>query len=508
MIRVLARRFGLALGTLLALSFLMYGVLNIAMDPLDDLRSSPSLNREALMEARIRQLGLDRPWWERWWQWLLDVFRGDFGEAWRSGQHVNDMLVGAIQTSVQLVFSATLIAVLVGVTVGLVSALRQYTAFDYTITFVAFVMYALPVFWFAVLLKQFGAIGVNDYLNNPVVNWPALLIVSVISGLFWAGALGGNTRRKLIVFGVAFAVTIGILAYALLSGWVENPRLGFVGVAVLGIAAAVGMTAVFAGMQNKRALYSALATAVVGVVLYMPMQYFFYYVPMSDLLALGLLVVAIIVGAAVGWAFGGPDRGVSIRGAVVVAIVQAAAIFADRVLQGWQLYVNASVIGGRPIATIGSQTPNLGGDYWITQLDKATHLVLPTIALVVISFATYTRYQRGAMLEVLNQDYIRTARAKGLPERVVIVRHALRNALMPLASVVPIDIITMIGGAVLTETIFSWAGMGRMFVNALMLSEIDPVMIYIMITGALAMIANLAADFLYAIIDPRIRVNA
>jgi len=170
--------------------------------------------------------------------------------------------------------------------------------------------------------------------------------------------------------------------------------------------------------------------------------------------------------------------------------------------------VNASVIGGRPIATIGSQTPNLGGDYWITQLDKATHLVLPTIALVVISFATYTRYQRGAMLEVLNQDYIRTARAKGLPERVVIVRHALRNALMPLASVVPIDIITMIGGAVLTETIFSWAGMGRMFVNALMLSEIDPVMIYIMITGALAMIANLAADFLYAIIDPRIRVNA
>lgn len=78
---------------------------------------------------------------------------------------------------------------------------------------------------------------------------------------------------------------------------------------------------------------------------------------------------------------------------------------------------------------------------------------------------------------------------------------------MLLASVVLIDIITMIGGAVLTETIFSWAGMGRMFVNALMLSEIDPVKIYIG-TGALAMIANLAADFLYAIIDPRIRVNA
>ena len=111
------------------------------------------------------------------------------------------------------------------------------------------------------------------------------------------------------------------------------------------------------------------------------------------------------------------------------------------------------------------------------------------------------------MLEVLNQDYIRTARAKGLSERVVIVRHALRNALMPLASVVPVDFITLIGGAVITETIFSWAGMGRLFIDSMNNQEVDPVMFYIMLTGALAMIANLVADFLYAIIDPRIRVN-
>ena len=148
------------------------------------------------------------------------------------------------------------------------------------------------------------------------------------------------------------------------------------------------------------------------------------------------------------------------------------------------------------------------GDFWYQTVDSFTHLLLPSIALVLISFATYTRYSRGSMLEVMNQDYIRTARAKGLTERTVIMRHALRNALLPLASIVPVDIITLIGGAVLTETIFGWAGMGRMFVDSLSKADIDPVMAYILITGILAVVANIVADFVYAILDPRIRVNA
>ena len=196
------------------------------------------------------------------------------------------------------------------------------------------------------------------------------------------------------------------------------------------------------------------------------------------------------------------------RGAAIVAVIMSIAVYVDRVLQGWDIYMGASIINRRPIATIGAQTPNLGGDFWISQLDRWTHLLSPTIALVLISFAGYTRYQRGSMLEVMNQDYIRTARAKGLSERVVITRHALRNALLPLASIVPVDFITMIGGAVITETIFNWSGMGRLFITSLTGSEIDPIMAYIMITGALAMIANLVADFVYGLLDPRIRVNA
>ena len=90
----------------------------------------------------------------------------------------------------------------------------------------------------------------------------------------------------------------------------------------------------------------------------------------------------------------------------------------------------------------------------------------------------------------------------------MIVRHALRNALLPLASIIPLDLIGLIGGAVITETIFGWSGMGKMFIDSMNTSQIDPVMAYIMIVGALAMFANLVADFLYAVLDPRIRVNA
>ncbi|HRA06689.1 MAG TPA: ABC transporter permease, partial [Propionicimonas sp.] len=430
------------------------------------------------------------------------------GVAWSTQQRVNDMLPGAIATSVQLVLAATLIAIVLGVIVGLISALRQYTTFDYSITFVSFVLYALPVFWVAVLLKQFLAIGLNDYLNNPTVSWPAIIVVALISGLFWAGAIGGDNRKKLLTLAIAGVVTFGALAYLLVSDWLLNPRIGFVGVAVIGLAWAVAVTIVFAGINNRRALYSALTTAVVGVVAHYAMQWLFYYVPANWTLMFVLLLVAIGCGVLIGWLFGGPDRAVSMRGGALVAVIMAGLTFVDRVMQGWSLYFNSNAIKGRPIATIGSETPGLGGDFWITQLDRFTHLLLPTIALVLISFASYTRYQRGSMLEVLNQEYIRTARAKGLTERVVIVRHALRNALLPLASVVPVDIISLIGGAVITETIFGWNGMGKMFVTSLRASEADPVMAYVMITGALAMIANLVADFLYALLDPRIRVNA
>lgn len=507
MIRFLARRLVMALGILLTISVAVYAVLTVAMDPLDDLRQSTAPNKEQLIASRVRQLRLNDPWYERYWSWLTHFVRGDLGTAWRSQQPVADMIPNAVATSVHLIFAATVIATLVGITIGVVSALRQYTAFDYAIVFVSFVLFALPIFWVAVLLKEYLAIGLNDYLADPHPNWPAVAVVSVISGMFWAGALGGRLRRQAIVFASAFAVTFATLAYILTSGWLQDPALGIVGVALVALATAVAVSVIMAGTKNRRALGAALVTAVIGIALYMPLQYLFAGYEMTSLFIFGLLLVALAVAALVGWLFGGPDRGVSIRAAMIVAFVTSVAVYIDQVMQVWKPYVKSPAIHGRPIATIGSSTPNLGGDYWVRQLDQFTHLLLPSVALILISFATYTRYERGATLEVLNQDYIRTARAKGLPERVVIIRHALRNALMPLASIIPVDIVALVGGAVLTETIFGWGGMGRMFVSSLGLSEIDPVMTYVMITGALAMVANLIADFLYALLDPRIRVT-
>ncbi|MBN9105493.1 MAG: ABC transporter permease [Propionibacteriaceae bacterium] len=508
MIRYLGRRLAIAAGLLLILSFLVYGMLDLAMDPLDDLRISPLPNKQQLIETRIRLLQLDQPWPVRYLSWLGNFVHGDLGTAWRSGLSVSRVLGPAIATSIQLIFAATCIALLLGVTIGVISALRQYTAFDYTITFVSFLLYSLPVFWVAVLLKQFVAIGINDYLDNPVMNWPAVIAISFVAALFWAAAIATGFKRQLVVFAAAFAVTLGTLAYMLLSGWIVDPQLGIIGVGATALLAAVAVTMIFAGLSNRLALYAALTTAVVGIALYVPLQWLFFLVPMDVWSLLGLLVVAIVMAMAIGWLWGGPDRGVSMRGAVLVAVIISVVVYVDRVLQGWNLYVHASIINGRPIATIGPATPNLGGDFWISQLDRWTHLLLPTIALVLISFASYTRYQRGSTLEVLSQDYIRTARAKGLPERVVVVRHALRNALLPLASIVPVDFISLIGGAVITETIFGWSGAGKFFVVSLGNSEIDPVMAYVMLTGFLAIFANIIADLLYGVLDPRIRVNA
>lgn len=510
MIRFLAKRLTLAVGILLAISVFIYAMLDLALDPLENLRDSTAPNKAQLIADRIRSLHLDEPWFTRYGRWLANFVTGNPGVAWTSKEPVASHLGPAIGTSVQLVFVATLLAILTGVTIGILSALRQYTGFDYAITFLSFLLYSLPVFWVAVLLKQFLAIGMNDYLQHPTISWPFVLGLSLVAALFMMGALGGSLKRKAMTFGMAFVIALALLWFVLGTDWLLRPYIGIIGIALIAMAAAFGMTALFAGLQNKRALYSSITTAVIGIAMYLPLQWVFYY--LKNVMNLwwlgGLLVIAIAIACLVGWLYGGPDRAVSMRNASLVALIISAFVFVDKMLQNWYQYSHTPGINGRPIATIGPATPGLKGDFWMMQVDRFTHLLLPTVALVLISFATYTRYQRGSMLEVLNQDYIRTARAKGLPERVVIVRHALRNALMPLASIVPVDLIGMIGGAIMTESIFGWSGMGKYFIDSMRNQEIDPCMAYVMLVGLLAMIANLVADFLYALLDPRIRVNA
>ncbi|NUM48836.1 MAG: ABC transporter permease [Anaerolineales bacterium] len=138
-------------------------------------------------------------------------------------------------------------------------------------------------------------------------------------------------------------------------------------------------------------------------------------------------------------------------------------------------------------------------------IDRAIHLILPVLVLSLASLAQYSRFARGSMLEVLRQDYVRTARAKGLLERIVLYKHALRNALIPIVAVVVFDIAGIFGGATLTETIFSYPGMGRLYFDALGTNDWPVVMAFLYISAILIVIATLARDVLFTVVDPRIR---
>ena len=137
--------------------------------------------------------------------------------------------------------------------------------------------------------------------------------------------------------------------------------------------------------------------------------------------------------------------------------------------------------------------------------DYARHLVLPVATLTIQIVAEWSRYQRSSMLDVMSSDYIRTARAKGLSRRIVIYKHALRNALIPLVTVMAIDIGALFGGLLITEQIFAIPGMGLLFVNALENGDTQVLMPWLMVTAVFVILFNLLADLLYGVLDPRIR---
>jgi peptide/nickel transport system permease protein len=157
-----------------------------------------------------------------------------------------------------------------------------------------------------------------------------------------------------------------------------------------------------------------------------------------------------------------------------------------------------------PVANLNSVDPGSGIHFW---LDRAHHLVLPVMVLMVLNIASYSRFLRASMLEVINSDYVRTARAKGLSERRVTMKHAFRNALIPVVTVIALGFGGLLGGAIITETVFSLDGMGLYFINALGTADPYPVMAWLMITATAIIVFNLVADILYGVLDPRVRFD-
>jgi len=371
----IVRRIAVTVPVLVVFSFVMYLILYQAADPRARIRQIPGIRGEDI--ARLtKQMGLDKPWYSGYWDWLKNVvLHGDFGQSFSNkAAGASTLLFDRMPATLELLLGALIVATLIGAPLGIFSALRPYSGFDYTATAFAYIGFAMPTFLLGLLLQLFALwMQEHGWAIIPMV----IGIILVLSSVFRI-AKGGLTPRIVVAVGVLLTV----------------------------------ISIVFWG------------------------------------------------------SFGGHGN----------LVLPTASRLSD---------VNGSLLS----------------------FDHAKHLVLPVITLAVVSIAGWSRYQRSTTLDVLSADYLRTARAKGLSERTVVGRHALRNALIPLISVLAVDIGGVFVGAVVTETVFGWPGVGRLFFESAQNRDI-PVAMAVLIFGAILVVAfNLLADIAYAITDPRIRLN-
>jgi len=176
-------------------------------------------------------------------------------------------------------------------------------------------------------------------------------------------------------------------------------------------------------------------------------------------------------------------------------------IFFVALLSMYIFGVNFKAWGLPYLPTVGMFDPKVGK----TVGQVILHMILPIFSMTLITAAGYSRFVRSQMLEVISEDYIRTARSKGLPKRMIISRHALKNASLPLVTIVGLDIPMLLAGAVVTESIFAWPGMGRLFIDHLSRSDTPVVMGILMMISVVVVLSQLITDIIYAWLDPRIR---
>jgi len=288
---------------------------------------APYLQNPHITQADIQRLshnmGLDQPLWKQYLTWFGHVARGDLGYSTSNSETVVAAILERLQATLLLMGTAFVVSLSVGVTIGIVAAVKPYTLLDYAITTFAFFGQSMPVFWFALMLQ------------------------------------------------LAFAVT-GVTAF--------------------------------------------------------------------------------------GYHFALPSANIS-----------------------------------------SSDTFDIG--------DRLEHLILPAIVLSLFNLAIWSRFTRSSMLEVVRSDYMRTAAAKGVDKLRIILHHGLKNALIPVVTIIALSLPALLAGAVVTETIFAWPGMGRLFIQALGQFDFSLLMGYLMMVSTLVVFFNLAADVAYAWLDPRVRYD-
>ncbi len=240
--------------------------------------------------------------------------------------------------------------------------------------------------------------------------------------------------------------------------------------------------------------------------------------PVSDELwrrigvSLRLVFLGVVFGAALGVVAGAwsavrqyriSDRVITVL-ALLVLSMPTFVIASLLILVG--LYGN-SVLGAQIFEYTGETSPDAVGGAWNQFVDRLQHLMLPTATLALGAFAGYSRYQRNAMLDVLGQDFIRTARAKGLTRRQALFKHGLRTALIPMATLFAYGVSGLVTGAVFVEKIFGWHGMGEWVVQGITNQDTNVIAAVTVFTGAVVLVAGLLSDVIYAVLDPRVRVQ-
>ena len=514
MLAYISRRFGMMLVIVFGSSFFAYNLQAYSSNPLAAFGESTEINKDFLIAKTIRDLQLDVPPPLRYFSWLRGIIAGLWGDLdlglTRSNIPVAEMIGQAIPVTIRLVITATFLAIILGVSVGMITAMRQYSRFDYVMTFFSFLLFSLPIFWVAVLLKEFMAIQFNDFLVDPVIPPQVIIFMSLIFGLIIAGFVGGTRASFFSVIAGGSVFAAAVLTFISSTKWFLEPSLGIFGIFFLALTSAALVIQLISGLDNRKGVRAGFGTAIAIAVLYYPLQALMT-ANASVLNVLAIFVITVSTGAAIGYFVSPIDRRVYIRIGLFTALLSTFPIIVDRFLREFSLYMNSNAVGGRPVPTLGQGNDMLSeeqlANFWVSGLDIALHLVLPTIALTLISFAGYVRFSRGSLLEVLNMDYIRTARAKGLSERTVIVRHGMRNAMLPLTTILVNDFAGLLGGAIITEGVFAWKGMGQVFNDAIRNYDLNLFMGVFMISATLTVLANFVADLLYGVVDPRIRIR-
>ena len=322
MLTYVLRRFLYSVPVVFVASFILFWGVRITYDPAAKLAFSK--DPEAINRFK-EKFGLDQSIPVQYVKWITNLFRGDWGISTRTNGDVLPMMTRSLGLTLQLIFWGILVSTIVAIAVGVLGAVKQYSAFDYAATAVSYVGVSMPPFWFGLIAIQFFAFVVKDWLN----------------------------------------------------------------------------------------------------------------------------------------------------------------------------------LSSAPVYFVGLHSTGQSG----FNLDYLRHLFLPVLTLCVQIIAEWSRYQRASMLDVLGADYVRTARAKGVPRRKVIFRHALRNALVPLVTVIAIQAGLLFGGLIVTETIFSIPGMGRLFIQSLQAGDAYVLLAWFIVVALAVIVFNLIADLLYALLDPRIRLS-